>query len=476
MPGTVPGEFVLQGSFPGADLSIVRNMQSYILYFDQGDSKKEWGFEQSRCEILGLASGAVNLCIENSTPSEIRACKYKLLQSSSQRMTNDFLDLAMLTCPSTLAIGGRCLSDRSWLTSTTNTVTTSLRTTFRWADVAYHRPNNSIAWHTLLDGEEDAPLSAVDVLYTFKTLALGSSSLVDLILDTRQGNTPSSNTAQGVPETEPDLISELLNLTNSLLDTPAISKRQVNSAELPGLDGLLSSLPFGLGGLVSSRIPGGNPIFPALPYSSLQAIAIVSENNPALAAMGTNFLQNFLAIPLFWCQKPLAVRSSLIGPTGLYTEALFGNVTSETDETTKEVVGLLKEILGPDEEELQRLREAAGNTTLVFARLEYRLHVGMISFAVYAVLTALLLTVCVVALAIGSTQMWAGNVPAIGSFALFDITTHLTVIQEGGVYHEDDQHSDTTCVANTNEEQVQIMRRARVGLTWRSVSTQLLET
>lgn len=48
------------------------------LYFDQGDSKKEWGFEQSRCEILGLASGAVNFCIENSTPSEIRACKYKL--------------------------------------------------------------------------------------------------------------------------------------------------------------------------------------------------------------------------------------------------------------------------------------------------------------------------------------------------------------------------------------------------------------
>jgi len=196
----------------------------------------------------------------------------------------------MIKCPSRASTTGSCLRDENWHGNLTSMVTTTLAATFRWADVAYHRENASIAFHTFTDREEEsANINATELLSTYDIFILGPRALVNVVMERMQQNPQSSSsgsTSSSILEqllnstgsgelgssTNTNMLSGLLNLTSSsgsssgLGALAGILKRQSDPMGSSTISDLISS--FLGGGMSGASIPGTNPVFPALPFRS----------------------------------------------------------------------------------------------------------------------------------------------------------------------------------------------------------------
>jgi len=261
------------------------------------------------------------------------------------------------------------------------------------------------------------------------------------------------------------MLSELLNLTSSsgsssgLGALSGILKRQPSSLGSSTTSDLMSF--FLGGGMSGASIPGTNPIFPALPFTHLEACQLFSSKNPKMANLCTNFLQNFLAIPLFWCQKLAPIRATFQGIGGLDFTGTYG---SPKDNTTMRILEAVQDVLGVDEASIERLRAETDETQVALSRLEYEIQVGRLSLLVYTVLTSLLLACCFVALiagsldtgAFGSYSRGAGNSPWFGPFPLVDIFLKLRLRREcGGSMDEEDL--STARKLESGSEQVRML-------------------
>jgi hypothetical protein len=385
----------------------------------------------------------------------------------------------MIKCPSRVAAARKCLSDTSWHKNLTSTVTTSLHTTFQWADVAYHRPNGSIAWHTLRDKQENAPIPATEILYAYKSFAQGAASFTNLVTQWMQDHpglmastdTGTAGTTHG-PEDSSDIealsaLQDLSGILDSLSNTPIVTNRRSSADGTASTDRLLSSLSSILGqvgissSLVGTEIPGGNPVFPLIPYAMLTAVDVMAAKNPAMAIVATDYLQNFLAIPLFWCQSLLTVRGTAQGMGGVDIGEIFGSTEGGTDELFEAV----KTLIGVDEATLQRLRRQTEPSKLAFSRLGYEIRIGRLSLLVFVALTTLILAASFVALMIGSTSVWAGYVPPTGPFALYDNMAQLVVLVDGEMLREEDW--DMSRSVTSTGRQLEEMLTARVYLKQR---------
>jgi hypothetical protein len=124
--------------------------------------------------------------------------------------------------------------------------------------------------------------------------------------------------------TSSDTLEDLLDtLESSMLDASGGSRKRQSQDE-QSLDdaGLISGL---LTGITGAQIPGSNPMFPLMPFAMLEACSLTGSENPRLAAYCTNFLQNFLAIPLYWCHRLLPIRATMgTGVMGLLSVPVDG--------------------------------------------------------------------------------------------------------------------------------------------------------
>lgn len=462
MPGTVPGEFMLQNELPDADISMAYGLQGYVLDFGKGDENKTWQFEERECEVIGLAFGAVSLCIHNTDSNEneiqARMCRFFTIFQTVVWLLVADVAAGMVKCPSRMAVASECLSNTSWHTNFTSMVTTSLNATFNWADVAYHRPNGSIAWYSLKDKQGKAAIPARELLDAYKSFALGATSFQNMISQWAQDHPELLSSVDSVDEDEAAGISELLDIVESLSGSPAPKKRQLNT------DNILSSFSSLLGGTGGSGLPtnvfemGTNPLFPIAPYMMLETVAVAAAENPAMSIVATDFLQNFLAIPLFWCQNLMTVRGTVQGIGGIDIESILGASEGEANE----LVQAIESLMGVDEQTLQRLRSQTEPSKLAFSRLGYEVQMGKLSLVAYIVLTALLLAGCFAALTVGSIERWAGGIPPTGPFGLCDNMTHLVVRVDGRILEENDW--SMACSTTGTSELLGEMRLARVSL------------
>jgi hypothetical protein len=371
----------------------------------------------------------------------------------------------MVKCPSQRASALDCLSDTTWHNNLTDMVTTSLHATFQWADVAYHRPNGSIAWHILHDRFEVAPIAGKDLLDTYKSFALGAASFTNLVMQEMKDNFGSLG-SDGHDNDDNDVTGgneDLLGVLSSLFDTPVpvLKKRQSGTSSFDVFSSLLSSIQGNTGGLNSSlktAVPGTNPIFPIVPYAMLESIDVTTEKNPAMAVLAIDFLQNFLAIPIYWCQSLLTIRGTVQGFGGIDVGEIVGNTGGELDR----MVEAMKALIGIDEETMQRLRSETQPSKLAFAKLGYEVQVGRLSLIVYIVLSTSLLVACLVVLMLGSIARWAGDIPSTGPFAYYDDLTRLVACVEGRMLGEEDWRA--AGFVTSTAEQMEELRPIRVHL------------
>ncbi|KAK3114926.1 hypothetical protein LTR53_006254 [Teratosphaeriaceae sp. CCFEE 6253] len=428
LPGAVPVGLVLDGSTPEADVQTVFDIKGYVLRYGAGDVNGSWTFDpNAECQTLGMAQGAARLCLANPSPNVIRA--------------------RMISCPTSLATQGQaCLSNTSWHLGNAETpiVTTTLTTTFRRADVAFHRANSSIAWHSFLDKpEEDAPLSASDLLSAYADFALGTGSVMQAFQDwSAASNTDTTDSADTSTSTESSDASsaDLTDLLNSLLNsssTPPDSTTS-NSILLPRrrrrttkrqLDGLAA-----LTGLTTA-LPGSAPVFPILPYTYLQSCSVLAARNPRTRTICTDFLQNFLAVPLLWCDDTLFLRSQGGGSFdvtgGLIGTADGASTGGGSDGTTTQVRDFLA-YLGIDDASTQRLGSGLPPTKVALSRLRYEIVVGRASLIAYAAIAAGILVLCFVILAVATRDLaGAGYWPLWESATKYDLRYKGQPIDEG---------------------------------------------
>ncbi|KAK3070580.1 hypothetical protein LTR53_010212 [Teratosphaeriaceae sp. CCFEE 6253] len=411
LPGAVPVGLVLDGSTPEADVQTVFDIKGYVLRYGAGDANGDWAFDpDTQCQTLGLAQGAARLCLANPSPNVIRA--------------------RMISCPTSLATQGQaCLSNTSWHLGNAETpiVTTTLTTTFRRADVAFHRANSSIAWHNFLDKpEEDAPLSASDLLSAYADFALGTGSVMQAFQDwSAASNTDTTDSADTSTSADTDSAdtttstmssdassADLTDLLNSLLNSSSTPSDSTTSNSIllsrhhrttkRQLDGLAA-----LTGLTTA-LPGSAPIFPLLPYTYLQSCSVLAARNPGTRPICTDFLQNFLAVPLLWCDDTLLLRSQGGGSFdvtgGLIGTADGASTGGGSDRTTAQVRDFLA-YLGIDDASTQRLGSGLPPTKVALSRLRYEIVVGRASLIAYTAIAAGILLLCFVILAVATRDL-----------------------------------------------------------------------
>lgn len=383
----------------------------------------------------------------------------------------------MTKCPPEFMGSNRCLSDNSWHTNQNQSTSTSLKTSFRWADIAYHRQNGSIAWSSFLSDrpDVDASLIATGLLDAYDVFKLGSQTVInDLmkifresqssllnqgsgsnktggsfegLLDGLLGalNTDSSATSTSlspsrtmsattsIPSTDTnynDLTSSILQLLNS-----TVVKRQLSITDDLDFSSLLSILS------PSLTISGTNPVFATMPFAYLTACLLTADRYPAMSSTCTNFLQNFLAVPIFWCQSLAPVRGSLqgIGNGAIDLGSVLGIEKNGSSPTTTGtpipanitlLTASIERYLGLDQANLARLKSETEESTVALARLGYRIVVGQAYLWTYIVLGSLLLVACFAALVADAVCKWTGKMPRLGLFALFDMLMHLKLSED----------------------------------------------
>lgn len=332
----------------------------------------------------------------------------------------------MVQCPNdivTSTVG--CLTNKSWYTNSSNIVSTTLTTTFRHADVSYHRANASIASYTFNIGEEVASVSAQDLHETYVTFSKGAGALAELISDwqsasvsaeSNTNSTDSGNESESGVSALDDLLDSLLEGSNGDELSTEVRKRQTDDQTLD----LLGS--FGM----SNEIPGMNPLFPMMPFAMLQSCSFISSDNLRLAAYCTNFLQNFIALPLYCCNALLPARATMgAGLTNPY------ETTGDTPEA--EISREFWKHMGFDDENLDVLLRKMPTSKVAVEKLEYLVKVQGPSLIAYCIIAGLIVALCFGALVMG-TMVDVG----FGSFALWDFVTSLSIHKDLGEGHYDE--------------------------------------
>ncbi|EMD00639.1 hypothetical protein BAUCODRAFT_118389 [Baudoinia panamericana UAMH 10762] len=405
MPGSIPTVLVTEEGYEDAEIAFAYNVKGYNLTFGPGDDGHNWTFDERQdCQTIGLAFGAVRFCLNNAESNVLRA--------------------RMIRCPSSLAYTSqRCLTDTSWHRNTTASVTTMLTTTYQWADIAFYRSNQSIASFEILQTPETkANINSTELMSAFHEFTLGSGSMQQAMLDWVTTTNTTSDTAGGGDES--DLLHEYEDLIDSLLGARELSitkSRENRRAESDDVSGLASSF----GDLTSlftggGSVPGSNPIFPILPFTYLESCSALGAKNSRATTTCTDFIQNFLAVPLLYCDSLLALRMS----SGLDVLSPI----SDSDEASAALVESFMEYLGIADASKQRLMQGTPGTQVALSRLRHEIVVGRASLIAYAVGTGLVLMFCFAAIGAATT-----NISSPGYWPLLDFILKFKVLYDGEV-------------------------------------------
>ncbi|KAK4954429.1 hypothetical protein LTR10_007860 [Elasticomyces elasticus] len=394
MPGSVPVALVTDEREPEADLQIAFDIKGYVLRFGKSDVDGSWSFNASDCIILGLAQGAARLCLVNNEPNVIQA--------------------KMISCPLELANEKQqCLTNTSWHSGAirgSNTVTTTLKTNFRRADVAFHRANSSIAWHRFIgETEEDAPVAAQDLLAAYEDFALGSGSMANSFQkwSSTSNDAPAASTDTSTASSNDlfgDAIESILNASStSNTERSTVKARMVERQLESSSDDALADFSSLFATFAGTSLPGSNPIFPMVPFMYLQVCTALAAQNPRTSTICTDFLQNFLAIPLSWCDNLIPLRAQ---GGGLLTNDILGPTpsSSEEDSTATQVRSFLA-YLGLDDATAQRLRNGLPDTRVALAKLRYEIVVGRPSLFAYMAISIVILALCFAILVVGTRDL-----------------------------------------------------------------------
>lgn len=341
------------------------------------------------------------------------------------------------------------MTDDSWHTNGSEVTTTTLTTTYRWADIAYHRANASIAWHHELEiPEQEAPMRASDLLGAFDNFAIGSKSIGNLYLEWSAGANASPTANTNNQETTEDTLSDLSEIIDTLVDTDTglntstsgrIKRQSINAD-------LFDSITSLAGGALSGGIPGSTPIFPNLPFAYMQACHSLSAFNPGALSICTDFLQNMLAIPLYWCDNmlPLRANSGGLDLTGIYTQNAGDGIPGA------DLAGFLA-YAGVDDSGRRRIEDGMGSTEVALARLRHEIVVGLPTLIAYIVCVGSILCFCITALAVGTWETTRSTL-APTPWPLLDFLAKMrTSVQERAVLQED-KHRLLSKISRTQKE------------------------
>jgi hypothetical protein len=299
----------------------------------------------------------------------------------------------IVKCPTAIAFtASKCITETAWHTNTSHAISTTLTTTFRRADVSYHRSNTSIASHIFKTGEVRAPVSASDLLDAYMVFAKGSGAMLDLMLAQQTTSTVSIEEPTS-GDTSISALDNLLNTFESVERNASSGSRKRQSLDEQSLDD--TDLFSGLIGTAGVQLPGSNPMFPVMPFATLEACSLTGSENPRLAAYCTNFLQNFLAIPLYWCHRLLPIRATM--GTGVMD---FLSIPS--DGTKAGTLQDLMEYLGLDDANLESMMKEQPDSKVAIAKLGYIVQVSQSPLIAYCVITGLIIALCLGALVMGS--------------------------------------------------------------------------
>ncbi|KAK5723927.1 hypothetical protein LTR17_013769 [Elasticomyces elasticus] len=394
MPGSVPVALVTDERKPEADLQIAFDIKGCVLRFGKSDVDRSWSFNATDCITLGLAQGAARLCLVNNEPNVIQA--------------------KMISCPLELANQKQqCLTNTSWHSGAirgSNTVTTTLRTNFRRADVAFHRANSSIAWHRFIgEIEEDAPIAAQDLLAAYEDFALGSGSMANSFQrwSSDSNNAPVASTDTSTDSSVDsyiDSISDMLNASStSNTERSTVKARMVERQLESSSDDALADFSSLFTAFTGTSVPGSNPIFPMVPFMYLQVCTALAAHNSRTSTICTDFLQNFLAIPLSWCDNLVPLRAQ---GGGLLTTDLLGPTPSDSEEdSTAAQLRSFLAYLGLDDATAQRLRNGLPDTRVALAKLRYEIIVGRPSLFAYMAISIAILALCFAILVVGTRDL-----------------------------------------------------------------------
>jgi hypothetical protein len=145
----------------------------------------------------------------------------------------------------------------------------------------------------------------------------------------------------------------------------------------------------------------GSFLFPSLVSWFLNGISTLAAENPAADTRGVNALQALLAIPLYYCQTGGVERLAMPSLPSRF-------LLSGTD-AVKVSAGVER------------------NSPIFLAVLQNEIAVSRGTLIAYALLSAVTLMLCFVALGIGSFTETAGTIPATTSFPAFDFCTNCVV-------------------------------------------------
>jgi hypothetical protein len=240
--------------------------------------------------------------------------------------------------------------------------------------------------------EVRAPVNASDLLDAYMLFAKGSGAMLDLMLEQQTTSTVSTE--------EPSSGDTSIGALDDLLGTLEFAERNASSGSRKrqslgeqSLDD--TDLFSGLLGTAGVQLPGSNPMFPVIPFTMLEACSLVGSENPRLAAYCTNFLQNFLAIPLYWCHRLLPIRATM--GTGVMD---FLSIPS--DSTNAGTLQDLMEYLGLDDANLEFMMKEQPDSKIAIAKLGYIVQVSQSPLIAYCVITGLIIALCLGALVMGS--------------------------------------------------------------------------
>jgi hypothetical protein len=216
--------------------------------------------------------------------------------------------------------------------------------------------------------------------------------MLDLMLAQQTTSTVSTEEPTS-GDTSISALDNLLNTFESVERNASSGSRKRQSLDEQSLGD--TDLFSGLLGAAGVQLPGSNPMFPVMPFAMLEACSLTGSENPRLAAYCTNFLQNFLAIPLYWCHKLLPARATM--GTGIVD---FLSIPS--DDTKAGMMQDFMEYLGLDDANVKSMMEEQLDGKVAIAKLEYIVQVSRPPLIAYCVITGLIIALCSGALVMGS--------------------------------------------------------------------------
>ena len=154
--------------------------------------------------------------------------------------------------------------------------------------------------------------------------------------------------------------------------------------------------------------------YPAYVWGCLKGVSALGSHDPAVATRAADVLQCLLAIMLYYCQPTLFARALSVP---------IRNSTMEADEGLKTFTSDLLAAVPPD-------------TQVMLAGLRYRILVGIATLIAYVVLCGTALVLCLIVLLLGSHSRFAGRVPKIDHFPIWDVLIHCELDSRSGTSAE----------------------------------------